>query len=49
MRACVQCVDVLKQIAGDDRDAEHQFSAPSLNRQIQVTHTDTETHREVLH
>lgn len=48
MRACVQCVDVLKQIAGDDRDTEHQFRAPSHYSQIQVTqkYTHTRTHSE---
>ena len=52
MWACVQCVDVLKQIAGDDRDTEHQLRAPSHYSQIQVTqkytHTHTHTHTQRL-
>lgn len=33
----MQCVDVLKQIAGDDRDTEHQLTAPANYTQTQVT------------
>lgn len=29
MWACVQCVDMLKQIAGDDRDTKHEFWLPT--------------------
>lgn len=29
MWAYVQCVDMLKQIAGDDRDTEHEFLLPT--------------------
>lgn len=36
----MQCVDVLKQIAGDDRDTEHQFRVPS--------HSETPTHTQIL-
>lgn len=42
----MQCLDVLKQIASDDRDTEHQSRAPSHSSQIQVTHTHTHTHRD---
>lgn len=37
MWACVQRADMLKQIAGDDRDTEHQPRKPSHHSQIQVT------------
>lgn len=37
MWACVQRADMLKQIAGDDRDTEHQPRKPYHHSQIQVT------------
>lgn len=51
MWACVQCVDMLKQIASDDRDTEHQSGAPSHCSQIRVTHNTqnhTRTHIQIV-
>lgn len=47
----MQCVDMPKQIASDDRDTEHQSRVPSHYSQIQVTqntHTHANTHNPIL-